>query len=90
MTVLASEYYPIACRTRLQEQGLLEIYKFIFIYIWGEMKKSKVRRNVLIKDYQDGGLKAPEEQNMEMSSTKIAYSRRKVAIGNNHWKKWVV
>ncbi len=64
---------------------LTQIDKFVFNYIWGGPRKAKVRRNVLIQDYKDGGLKAPDIYTMD-TVWKLAWINRLQNSESGIWK----
>ena len=57
--------------TVIPNKMLEEINKFIFEFIWNGKKKARIRKDVLIQDYRDGGLKAPDIHSMH---TALKYS----------------
>jgi len=68
------------------ESTLKEIDKLIFNYIWGGANKSKIKHDVLIQDYAEGGLKAPDIFIMEKIWKASWVSR----LQNNTRGKWKV
>jgi len=65
---------------------LEKIDKFVFQYIWGNSKKVKIRKTVLIQNYEDGGLKAPDIYTMD-KTWKLGWIYRLQSDFSGKWKQ---
>ena len=64
---------------------LEKVDKECFKYIWGSQKKTKIKRKVLIQDYCDGGLKAPDIFTM-YKTWKLSWIERLQCEESGKWK----
>ena len=64
--------------------ALKSIEKFVFQFIWGGPNKSRIKRDVMIQEYKDGGLKAPDIYSM-YTSLKYSWINRLLNSGDALW-----
>ena len=80
--------YPLMNLT-VTQKCLKEIDKTVFSYIWGDTKKTKIRRDVMIQDYANGGLKAPDIFSME-KMWKLSWIQRLQSLSSGKWKTFAL
>ena len=70
--------------TTILDKNLKEINDFVWEFIWKGKRKARIRRNVLIQDYKEGGLKAPDIYSMH-TALKYSWIPR---LLNGHGDPW--
>ena len=73
----------------VSQKILAEIDKFCFSYLWGGPNKAKIKRNVMIQDYRNGGLKAPDIYIMN-KSWKLSWIPRLQNDISGNWKQIIL
>jgi exonuclease III len=64
---------------------LHDIQKYVYEFIWQGKNKATVKRSVMIQDYKDGGLKAPDLITM-YKSLKYSWITRLICTDNYKWR----
>ena len=73
----------------IPKKTLQQVDKMCFDFIWGGHRKAKIARRVLIQDYADGGLKAPDIYAM-YHTWKHSWLIRLLRMQNCKWKNLVI
>jgi len=60
-----SQLVYVLINTVVDNKRMTEIQRFVFQFLWQGKNKEKLKRNIMIQDYKDGGLKAPDLQIMK-------------------------
>ncbi len=63
---------------------LKEVEKAVFQFIWSD-KKDKIKRTVLIADYADGGLRAPDIESIVLAN-RVGWIKRYLCDADSGWK----
>ncbi len=79
--------YPLM-NTVVPEKALTEINKVVYEFIWQGMRRIKIKQNVLMQDYRNGGLKAPDIYS-SYQVWKFSWLNRLINMENNKWKNLI-
>ncbi len=80
--------YPLI-NIHVPEVELKKIDNMVFSYIWGGAKKTKIKRTVLIQDYAEGGMKAPDIFSM-YKVWKLSWLKRLNSDSSGNWKNLIL
>ena len=87
-TKLLSQIINICSLLYVPDHFIYEVNKIFFEFLWGKGKRTKIRREVVVNDKADGGIRMVNFKNM-VKALKISRIKRLFNPNNLKWKpKW--
>ena len=80
-TKLSSQIVNICSLVHVPEKFVDEVEKLFFEFLWGKGKRPKIKRDVIVNDIADGGIRMIDFKNM-VKALKISWVKRLLSSDN--------